>query len=144
MKYKWLTLLGITFFLFTSCQSVKDFLKIGENSKNTESAERKKDPIDSASTSNLTEKTGKQEESAETGFQLEQIMEDKPRRRRTSVEKAGRKSRTAPEETGRRVAREIKEEFPDMKIIPISSRTGEGIDEWAQWLRDEVKAWNEK
>ena len=84
-----------------------------ENSKNTESAERKKDPIDSASTSNLTEKTGKQEESAETGFQLEQIMEDKPRRRRTSVEKAGRKSRTAPEETGRRAAREIKEEFPD-------------------------------
>ena len=36
MKYKWLTLLSITFFLFTSCQSVKDFLKIGENSKNTE------------------------------------------------------------------------------------------------------------
>lgn len=34
MKYKWLTLLGITFFLFTSCQSVKDFFKIGENSKN--------------------------------------------------------------------------------------------------------------
>ena len=36
MKYKWLTLLSITFFLFTSCQSVKDFFKIGENSKNTE------------------------------------------------------------------------------------------------------------
>ena len=34
MKYKWLTLLSITFFLFTSCQSVKDFFKIGENSKN--------------------------------------------------------------------------------------------------------------
>jgi len=28
---------------------------------------------------------------------------------------------------------------PNMKIIPISSRTGEGIEEWAEWLRNETK-----
>ncbi len=33
---------------------------------------------------------------------------------------------------------------PNIKIITISARTGEGIDEWAQWLRDEVKKWNEQ
>lgn len=33
---------------------------------------------------------------------------------------------------------------PNMKIIPISARTGEGIAEWADWLRTEVKAWNEQ
>ena len=32
---------------------------------------------------------------------------------------------------------------PNIKIIPISARTGEGIAEWADWLRTEVKAWNE-
>ena len=31
---------------------------------------------------------------------------------------------------------------PNIKIIPISARTGEGIDEWANWLRDQVAAWN--
>ena len=30
---------------------------------------------------------------------------------------------------------------PNVKIIPISARTGEGIEEWAKWLRDEVKEW---
>ncbi len=29
-----------------------------------------------------------------------------------------------------------------MKIIPISARTGEGVAEWADWLRTEIKAWN--
>jgi hydrogenase nickel incorporation protein HypB len=33
---------------------------------------------------------------------------------------------------------------PNIKIIPISARTGEGIDEWADWVRTEVKNWNEK
>ncbi|ADL53090.1 hydrogenase nickel incorporation protein HypB [Clostridium cellulovorans] len=33
---------------------------------------------------------------------------------------------------------------PNIKVIPISAKTGEGIDEWAQWVRDEVKDWNEK
>lgn len=32
---------------------------------------------------------------------------------------------------------------PNIKIIPISARTGEGIEEWATWLREEVKKWNE-
>ena len=32
---------------------------------------------------------------------------------------------------------------PNIKIIPISARNGEGIDEWADWLRRQVKAWNE-
>lgn len=37
----------------------------------------------------------------------------------------------------------VKRLNPNIKIIPISSRTGEGIGEWADWLRREVKAWNE-
>lgn len=32
---------------------------------------------------------------------------------------------------------------PDMKIIPISSRTGEGMDEWIDWLKEETSSWNE-
>ena len=32
---------------------------------------------------------------------------------------------------------------PNMKIIPISARTGEGIAEWAAWLRGEIKSWIE-
>jgi hydrogenase nickel incorporation protein HypB len=31
---------------------------------------------------------------------------------------------------------------PDIKIIPISAKTGEGIEEWADWIREEVKKWN--
>lgn len=30
---------------------------------------------------------------------------------------------------------------PNIKIIPVSARTGEGIEEWADWLRAEVKKW---
>lgn len=30
---------------------------------------------------------------------------------------------------------------PAVKIIPISARTGEGIDEWAGWLLEEVNKW---
>lgn len=30
---------------------------------------------------------------------------------------------------------------PNIKIIPISARTGEGIDEWADWLRGQINAW---
>lgn len=37
----------------------------------------------------------------------------------------------------------VKKLNPNIKIIPISSRTGEGMEEWYQWLRDEVKKWNE-
>lgn len=32
---------------------------------------------------------------------------------------------------------------PDMKIIPISARTGEGMDEWIDWLKEETSFWNE-
>ena len=32
---------------------------------------------------------------------------------------------------------------PNMKIIPICARTGEGVEEFAQWLREQVKAWRE-
>ena len=30
---------------------------------------------------------------------------------------------------------------PKIRIIPISARTGEGIDEWAEWLREQINAW---
>ncbi len=33
---------------------------------------------------------------------------------------------------------------PDIKVIPISAKTGEGIDEWADWLRSEIKIWQDK
>ncbi len=32
---------------------------------------------------------------------------------------------------------------PNMKVFPISALKKEGIEPWAQWLRDEVKAWQE-
>ena len=32
---------------------------------------------------------------------------------------------------------------PNIRIIPISARTGEGIDQWAAWLRTEIKNWKE-
>jgi len=35
----------------------------------------------------------------------------------------------------------VKKINPTIKIIPISARTGEGIDEFAQWLRTEVRNW---
>jgi hydrogenase nickel incorporation protein HypB len=33
---------------------------------------------------------------------------------------------------------------PNIKVISISARTGEGIDEWVDWIRTEVKNWNTK
>ena len=33
---------------------------------------------------------------------------------------------------------------PRIKVIPISAKTGEGIGEWIDWIRAEVKAWKEK
>lgn len=33
---------------------------------------------------------------------------------------------------------------PNIKVIPISAKTGAGIDEWADWIRDEIKRWSEK
>ena len=33
---------------------------------------------------------------------------------------------------------------PKLKIFPVSAKTGEGVDAWCQWLRDEVATWTEK
>jgi hydrogenase nickel incorporation protein HypB len=33
---------------------------------------------------------------------------------------------------------------PNIKVIPICAKTGEGMDEWFDWIRSEVKNWNEK
>lgn len=30
---------------------------------------------------------------------------------------------------------------PDAKIIPICARTGEGVEEWTDWLKEEVRGW---
>lgn len=31
---------------------------------------------------------------------------------------------------------------PNIKVIPICAKTGEGIDQFADWIRNEVKEWN--
>lgn len=36
----------------------------------------------------------------------------------------------------------VKNLNPNIVIIPISAKTGEGIDKWADWLRQEVASWN--
>lgn len=38
----------------------------------------------------------------------------------------------------------VKKLNPNIKIIPISSQTGEGMDEWCNWLSDEAKRWTNK
>ena len=43
-----------------------------------------------------------------------------------------------------KVKERIKKLNPNIQVIPISAKTGEGIEEWAQWVRTEVKNWNEK
>lgn len=30
---------------------------------------------------------------------------------------------------------------PDIKVLPISAKTGEGVDEWVNWLRSEINTW---
>ena len=30
---------------------------------------------------------------------------------------------------------------PNAKVIPICAKTGEGVDEWTDWLRGEIDAW---
>lgn len=30
---------------------------------------------------------------------------------------------------------------PNMKVIPICAKTGEGVQEWADWLRGQTRAW---
>lgn len=41
------------------------------------------------------------------------------------------------------VKERVKKLNPNIKVIPICAKTGEGIEEWADWLRSEVKNWNE-
>lgn len=33
---------------------------------------------------------------------------------------------------------------PNAKIIPICAKTGEGMEEWADWLKKETVAWREE
>ncbi|QHI71540.1 hydrogenase nickel incorporation protein HypB [Aminipila terrae] len=37
------------------------------------------------------------------------------------------------------VKHQVQKINPAIKIIPISARTGEGVEEWLQWIRSEVK-----
>ena len=39
------------------------------------------------------------------------------------------------------VRERAKKRNPKIEIIPISARTGEGIDVWCDWLRREIEAW---
>ena len=32
---------------------------------------------------------------------------------------------------------------PSIKVFPVSAKTGEGMDAWENWLRDEIRAWKE-
>lgn len=41
------------------------------------------------------------------------------------------------------VTERAKRRNPKIEIIPISARTGEGVDAWCDWLRREIKAWKE-
>ena len=42
------------------------------------------------------------------------------------------------------VKERIKKLNPNIKVIPISAKTGEGTSEWADWVRTEVKNWKVK
>ncbi len=33
---------------------------------------------------------------------------------------------------------------PKLKIFPICAKTGEGVDAWCDWLREQVRSWNER
>ncbi len=33
---------------------------------------------------------------------------------------------------------------PDIEVIPISAKTGDGVEKWADWLRREVRAWKSR
>ncbi len=37
--------------------------------------------------------------------------------------------------------RNVASRNPDARVIPICAKTGEGMDEWYGWLRDQVSAW---
>ena len=33
---------------------------------------------------------------------------------------------------------------PNLKIFPVSAKTGEGMDAWCDWLREQANAWNQQ
>lgn len=37
----------------------------------------------------------------------------------------------------------VKKLNPNIKVIPMSAKTGEGINEWIHWIRSEVSSWKE-
>ena len=39
------------------------------------------------------------------------------------------------------VKERVKKLNPNAIVIPISARSGEGLDEWAAWLRNQVLSW---
>lgn len=43
-----------------------------------------------------------------------------------------------------RLERNVRLRNPDAKIIYLSAKTGKGMDEWLEWLRDEVAAWKRR
>lgn len=42
------------------------------------------------------------------------------------------------------VKQRVKKLNPNIKVIPISAKKGEGMGEWMDWIRTEVKNWNSK
>ncbi|MGV8983800.1 hydrogenase nickel incorporation protein HypB [Clostridium sp.] len=42
------------------------------------------------------------------------------------------------------VKQRVKKLNPNIKVIPITAKTGEGISEWTDWIRSEVKNWKAK
>lgn len=38
----------------------------------------------------------------------------------------------------------VKELNPHIKIIPMSAKTGQGVEEWTGWIREQVKIWKMK
>ncbi len=40
--------------------------------------------------------------------------------------------------------RRVRELNPDIEVIPISAKMGEGIDRWAEWLRGKVRLWQQE
>ncbi len=42
------------------------------------------------------------------------------------------------------VKERVKKLNPNIKVIPISAKTGEGIGEWADWIRGQIDNWKNK
>ncbi|MBU5486032.1 hydrogenase nickel incorporation protein HypB [Clostridium sp. MSJ-11] len=42
------------------------------------------------------------------------------------------------------VKERVKKLNPNIKVIPISAKTGEGMEEWIEWIRLQISAWKDK